>query len=356
MPPISDAQRPAPKAKDRRLSAVARGVEQWFKASQRALPWRAAYNPYQIWISEVMLQQTRMEVVVDRHFHRFLERFPDVATLAHSSESEVLAAWSGLGYYRRARMLREGARHLMRHHEGRLPRDIEALRAVPGIGRYTAGAIASIAFDERAAIVDGNVARVIARLEQIEDPFGSAVFTRQTWALAARLVGAARSPRNLNQGLMELGALFCTPRAPRCTSCPLQDHCHGRASGQAERLPVRRVPAATRALKIDLFVVQSADGSVLMEAATGPLMAGMYHLPQTPGLFQSAGASLPPGLRLGRFRHTITNRRIQFNVLASEPENVADGPGDFFWVDPKRLAAVPHPSYVRKALGIAGLL
>jgi A/G-specific adenine glycosylase len=356
MPPIIDARRPAPKAKDRRLSAVARGLERWFKASQRALPWRAAYDPYQIWISEVMLQQTRMEVVVDRYFHRFLERFPDIARLARSSESEVLAAWSGLGYYRRARMLLEGAKHLMRRHQGHLPRDIEALRAVPGIGRYTAGAIASIAFDQKAAIVDGNVARVIARLEQIEDPFGSAVFTRQTWALAARLVGAARSPRNLNQGLMELGALFCTPRAPRCPACPLRKHCRGRASGEAERLPFRRAPAETRALKIDLYVVQSADGSVLMETANGPLMAGICHLPQSAGLFESAGASLPPGPLLGRFRHTITNRRIQFSVLASKPENVADGAGDFFWVDPKRLAAVPHPSYVRKALGIAGLL
>ena len=364
MPPIPGARRaafleaiePLPKTEARRLSALARSVERWFVAHHRPLPWRLAYDPYQIWVSEVMLQQTRMEVVVDRYFYRFLERFPDIATLARSSEAQVLAAWSGLGYYRRARMLREGAIHLVRLHKGQLPRDIEALRAVPGIGRYTAGAIASIAFDERAAIVDGNVARVMARLERIEEAYGSAAFIRKSWAAAERLVGAAKSPRNMNQGLMELGALVCIPRAPRCPSCPLRNHCRGRASGQADRLPVRRAALENRALRVDLYVVRATDGSVLMEQATGTLMTGMYHLPQTSGLFESAGASFSPGPRLGGFRHTITNRRIQFNVHAAELENVADGPGDFFWVDPQRLASVPHPSYVRKALGIAGLL
>jgi A/G-specific adenine glycosylase len=355
MPPTSGAQPPAPKRKSRQLSTVVRRLERWFSAAQRALPWRLTYDPYQIWISEVMLQQTRMEVVVDRYYPRFVERFPDAGALARASETEVLAAWSGLGYYRRARMLREGALYVMRAHEGHLPRDLEALRAVPGIGRYTAGAIASIAFDDRAAIVDGNVARVIARLEGIEDLYGSAAFIRESWAAAGRLVDLAKSPRNLNQGLMELGALVCTPRAPRCPSCPIRSHCRSHASGDPERLPLRRATTATRALRINLYVVRSRDGSVLMEEATGPLMTGMAHLPQTAGLFESRGASFFPGAALGWFRHTITNRRIQFHVHEADLRNIADGPGDFFWIDPRQLESVPHPSYVRKALEIAGL-
>jgi A/G-specific adenine glycosylase len=355
MPSISGAPLPLPQIDGRRLTALARSIERWFATGQRPLPWRVAYDPYQIWISEVMLQQTRMEVVVDRYFHRFVERFPDVAALARSSEAEVLAAWSGLGYYRRARMLRDGAIHLMEAHAGQLPQNVEALQAVPGIGRYTAGAILSIAFGQPAAIVDGNVARVIARIEEIEEQYGSPAFVRRAWAAAEQLVGAASSPRNLNQGLMELGALVCTPRNPRCTACPVRRQCKGWAAGTAEALPLRRAAAGTRALRIDLFVVTSG-GSVLMETATGPLMTGMYHLPQTAGLFPSAGASFSPGAKLGQFRHTITNRRIQFSVREAEIDDIADRPGDFFWVNPQQLGSVPHPSYVRKALGIAGLL
>jgi A/G-specific adenine glycosylase len=356
MPPTSGAESPASKTGSRRISAITRRLEEWFRAAQRPLPWRGAYDPYQIWISEVMLQQTRMEVVVERYFPRFVKRFPDAGALAGASETEVLAAWSGLGYYRRARMLHRGALHIIRVHEGQLPRDLAALRAVPGIGRYTAGAIASIAFDDPAAIVDGNVARVIARLEEIDDPYGSPVFIRRIWAAAGRLVDLASSPRDLNQGLMELGALVCTPRLPHCLSCPLRRHCRAHASGDPERLPVRRSPTTTRALQINLYVVRSEDGAVLMEQTAGPLMTGMAHLPQTAGLLESAGASFSPGRGLGRFRHTITNRRIQFNVHEADLQNVADGPGDFFWIDPRQLESVPHPSYVRKALAIAGLV
>ena len=170
------------------------------------------------------------------------------------------------------------------------------------------------------------------------------------------MVGAATSPRNLNQGLMELGALVCLPRSPHCGSCPIRSHCRARASGDVERLPVRRPAPENRAMRIDLFVVQAADGSVLMEEASGQLMGGMIQLPQSAGLFQSAGVSFSPGVRFGRFRHTITNRRIVFDVHAAEVTNIADGRGDFVWIHPERLASVPHPSYVRKALSIAGLV
>lgn len=286
-----------------------------------------------------MLQQTRMEVVLP-YFERFLARFPDIAALAKAADHDVMAAWSGLGYYRRARMLRAGAEVVMDRFGGTIPASVEELLAIPGIGRYTAGAIASVAFEQRAPIVDGNVTRVLARIHGSDG---------DTWPRAEALVRASRSPRALNQGLMELGALICTPRNPSCLVCPARAQCVAVATGRVDALPAPKPKKETRALRIDLFVVSDRRGRVLMRRESGPLMTAMYHLPHGDTALLT-GQPLDATARrlLGTFRHTITTRKIEFTVYSAEAARVRGS--EYVWVDPSALDEVPHPSYVAKAL------
>ncbi len=322
------------------LGRTARLLERWFSRHQRRLPWRTAYDPYHVWVSEVMLQQTRMEVVLP-YFGRFLERFPDLASLAGATDDEVTTAWSGLGYYRRAKMLRGGAAAVMERFGGVIPSRVEELLTIPGIGRYTAGAIASIAFDETAPIVDGNVARVLARLF---------VHEGDAWPLAEALVRASRSPRALNQSLMELGALVCKPRNPACLVCPVHGLCVARATGRIDELPPPKAKKATRELTIPLYLVRDRRGRVLMSRASGTLMDAMYHLPHgDTSLLEGKPFAAESRELLGSFRHTVTTRRIEFVVYAATVPRRARG---YEWIE--NVEAVPHPSYVRKALRLAG--
>lgn len=336
-----------------RHSRIARSVERWFDAHQRALQWRGKYDPYHVWVSEVMAQQTRIEVVV-RYFDRFVTRFPDLASLAAASPDEVASLWSGLGYYRRAAMLFEGALDVVKRFGGELPADVDALQSIAGIGRYTAGAIASIAFNRRAAIVDGNVARVVARLEGIDHPAGSPVLMREAWMHAEQLVAACRQPRNLNQGLMEIGALICKPANPDCGVCPLQKVCVAFASGRPAAFPRPKEKAATRSLRIPLYLIVDDRGRILMRRERGKLMRDLFHLPHGASSLLT-GAPLPVhrSTSLGTFRHTVTNRRIDFEVLAAEVRDSIGDRDEYQWIARDELANVPHPSYVAKALRIA---
>lgn len=289
-----------------------------------------------------MLQQTRMEVVLG-YFGRFLERFGTLEALAAATDHDVMAAWSGLGYYRRARMLRAGAEDVMTRFSGVIPREVEQLLTIPGIGRYTAGAIASVAFDQRAPIVDGNVSRITARLFAEEDP----------WRHAEALVARAGSPRMLNQGLMELGALICTPRKPACLLCPVRRDCVAFATGRVDELPRPKEKPATRELHIPLYVISDARGRVLMRLESGPLMSAMYHLPHgDTQLLPGRPLAVERREKLGKVRHTVTTRKIEFEVWRAE---VAKKPRarEWRWIDRDELSAVPHPSYVRKALALA---
>ncbi len=272
-----------------------------------------------------------------------LERFPTISHLAAASSDDITAAWSGLGYYRRARMLWEGAIEVRDRFSGRLPEDVASLMSIPGIGRYTAGAIASIAFDRVAPIVDGNIARIVARL------YGN---DRNPWARAEALVQASRSPRIFNQALMEIGALICRPRNPQCDRCPLRTECRAFARGRTALTPRKR--AAPRNLRIALYIVTDRRGRILMRRESGTLFDGMWVLPVE--VLGSRFAVLS-----GRFRHTITNRRITFSVhktenreLRTENRKLRTENG-YKWIDPAALANIPHPSYVRKALVIAGV-
>ena len=299
-----------------------------------------------------MLQQTRMEVVLP-YFRAFVKRFPTLQTLAAATDEEVTAAWSGLGYYRRARMLRAGAALVAERFGGRVPDDVETLMTIPGIGRYTAGAIASVAYDRRAPIVDGNVARIVSRLFGIEAAVGSPALMREAWRRAEELVAACASPRAFNQGLMEAGALICTPRRPSCETCPVESLCVARATGRVDDLPRPKAKKTPTAMTIALYLVTDGDGRVLMRREHGPLMDGMYHLPHgDASLLTGTPLAVRSREKIGAFRHTVTTRKIEFELFAAEPRlriRDCDG-GEYVWIDPRELRSLPHPSYVAKAL------
>lgn len=294
-----------------------------------------------------MLQQTRMEVVLGR-YEQFLTRFPTIGSLASSTEEEVTAAWSGLGYYRRARMLREAAIAIVERFGGKLPSDAATLMTIAGIGRYTAGAIASIAYEQRAPIVDGNIARIIARL------YGIATL-RATWDRADELVRAAASPRMFNQALMEIGALICKPKNPNCPKCPLRTQCFAFRHRAVDSFPRKTKRQATHRLRIPLYVVTDARGRILMRRESGKLMTGTFHLPHGNGLlFRGSRFAGRASRRVGEFRHTVTNRRITFEVFIAVRPAIRDS-RRARWIHPRELSEIPHPSYVRKALQLAGM-
>ena len=297
----------------------------WYDVHRRDLPWRRARDPYAIWVSEVMLQQTRVETVVP-YFERFMERFPTPAALAGASEDEVMAAWSGLGYYRRARLLHSGVREVVARYGGRVPGDAEARRALPGVGRYTAGAIGSIAFGAEEPIVDGNVARVLARVHGIATPLGKAETERALWAVAGELVRGPR-PGDLNQALMELGATVCTPAGARCDACPIARACVARREGRTEELPVPRARKAP--LPVALVAVVATSGRpprTWLQRVDGALFGGLWAPPTAEGDDRAAArralaeaglcASLEHRAR-AEIEHVLSHRRLTVRVFAA---------------------------------------
>ncbi len=283
----------------REYHSFRRALLAWYDKNRRDLPWRKTSDPYRIWLSEIMLQQTRVAAVFD-HYRVFLDRFPSIAALAAAPGDAVLAAWSGLGYYRRARMLHQCAREIVEKHGGLFPRTAEALRALPGIGRYTAAAIASIAFHEPVAVVDGNVERVLQRLA------GRNQTPPQTWTRAQELLEPSR-PGDFNQAMMELGATVCPPREPRCLVCPVRKWC----AAQGE-LPQQK-PAARQRREQIWCSLDRRDGHVrlLRRPKAVSLMAGMWELPCWSELpHVSARAAL-----WRTFRHSITVTDYNVHVL-----------------------------------------
>ncbi len=296
----------------------------WFLENQRALPWRASYDPYHVWISEIMLQQTQVETVVP-YFERWISKLPTIHKLAKADEPEVLRLWAGLGYYSRARNLRAAAKTIEADHGGRIPADYELLRSLPGIGPYTAGAILSIAFNQPYPIVDGNVRRVLSRINGWEDDR-----PKRLWDEADRLVRQAE-PRSINQAMMELGATVCSFKAPRCLICPVQHACVAYRTGMQAVIP----PAKKRpdTVHVQLFaVVQETRGRHLMRQAKGLWEFPMFN-------------ELPPGkfLHAGSCRHTITHHNLQVQVYTGTLEDLAG-------CEWKVFKTVPVSSLTRKVL------
>jgi A/G-specific adenine glycosylase len=301
----------------------------WYRAKRRDLPWRRTDDPYKIWLSEIMLQQTRVAAVID-HYERFLKRFPTVQKLAAAKEASVLALWSGLGYYRRARNLHAAAKMVAKGRAGQFPRSSAELLSLPGIGRYTAAAIASIAFGEPVAVVDGNVERVIARIT------GRSVSGEQVWAIAEQMLSRGH-PGDFNQAMMELGAMVCLPGEPACSECPVREFCRtrGRHASTAKAPRQHRREIA--------YALSQRDGSILLiqRRADEQLMPGMWELPQ---VAPSASEE-----ELFSVRHSITVTDYQVQVVSG---NGAEGT----WFRRERLNKLPLTGLTKKILRRAGII
>ncbi len=353
--PRPTSTRRAPARTPQRDRRIAEALEEWFPSAARDLPWRhprpdGARDPYRALVSEAMLQQTQASRVAER-FHDFLAHFPDVHALARASEEDVLAAWSGLGYYRRARLLHRAARAIVERHAGRIPADAAALRALPGVGPYTAGSIASIVFGAPEPIVDANVRRVVSRLD------GEEHTDARAWDRARALVGTARSPAIFNEAMMELGALVCTPRAPRCASCPLARSCRARREGRAERIPAPRRGPERRPVHHASVVVRDGRGRLLVERRPDRgLWAGMWQAPTLEHEAASpakrdllAGIGLTDAALRETFTHLTTHRRVEFAVWEGRLAPRAR-PARGSWATVSRVRAMALSSPQRRIL------
>ncbi len=305
--------------------SAALSVERWFRANARELPWRAALgsarDPYHALVCETMAQQTQIARVAER-FVTFLERFPTVGALAQAKESDVLAVWSGLGYYRRAINLHRAAQMVESVFAGRMPEDVEDLLRLPGVGRYTAGAIASIACGKRRPILDGNVARLLIRLAAVDAAPDDPATVKSLWDRADDLVRACDSPALLNEGLMELGATVCTPAPPECGSCPLSGSCAAHAAGLERTLPRPKAKAARRTLHAASIVASGRPGHVLVEQRPSrgmwasmwqaPTLESETDRPDEAAICEALGCrSARPD---GAFVHKTTHRDVRFEV------------------------------------------
>jgi A/G-specific adenine glycosylase len=339
----------------------------WYQASHRDLPWRRTRDPYAIWVSEVMLQQTQVSTV-ERYYDRFLGRFPTVQALAGAPLDDVLGLWAGLGYYARARKLHTAAGEVVARYGGQLPRTAEGLTELPGVGAYTAGAIASIAFGAAAPLVDGNVGRVLTRVLALRGEVPPAVH----WSLAAQLVEGP-DPGGFNQALMELGATVCTPRQPRCEACPWTRSCQARAQGLTEELPAPRKRATVR--QVHALALVCWRGEHLLAGRRRPegLLGGLWELPLGELDGNHAAAALHPqaisllrvltGLspagqaqHLGEVEHVFSHRRRRVQVVELAVQGrlrtPAGGAYDpLRWVTREQLQALPLSSAARATLG-----
>lgn len=304
----------------------------WYDRNKRDLPWRGSREPYRVWLSEIMLQQTRVAAVVE-YYRRFLKRFPTIDRLASAREASVLAAWSGLGYYRRARMLHAAAKKIVREHGGQFPSTPEELRALPGIGRYTAAAIASIAFNEPIAVVDGNVERVLQRIE------GRQLAQKEVWAKAQERLSVAR-PGDFNQAMMELGATVCLPKGPLCAICPVTAFCgtRGEVKGQGAKLKQlkREITYALTRRDDEVFLMQ--------RPAKASLMPGMWELPEN--------ASPDDAIPWRTFKHSITV--TDYTVRVTRNNASEDGGGK--WITRSQLRNIPLTGLARKILRADGII
>lgn len=340
------------------MEAITAALLNWYDRCARVLPWRGFHDAYKTWVSEAMLQQTRVETVLS-YYDRFLARFPDLPSLAAASEEEVLKAWEGLGYYSRARNLWSGARQVMDDFGGVLPREPETLITIRGIGPYTAGAIASIAYDVPVPAVDGNVIRVLSRIFGIRTDALAPETKRKIDTLAASLVPAKR-PGDHNQAVMDLGATVCVPGTPDCASCPLTAFCDAYRRDDAADLPVLPKAKPPKVIPYAVLLILSAD-RVLMRCRTERLLQGLWCFPMFEGTFTDAGleSAVRKKLRLslsglrevGAARHVFTHQLWQMTLYKADAEASASAPAGYSFVPLDQLGALPLPVAMNAAVG-----
>lgn len=345
------------------VKAFRRALSGWYKLHARVLPWRETADPYRVWVSEIMLQQTRVAAVIE-HYTAFMRRFPTVVSLALAEEAEVLAAWSGLGYYRRARMLHKAAQFCTREMGGVIPKSSMELRTLPGVGEYTSAAIASIAFGERIAVVDGNVERVVFRIMGrdedtsakgrafVREVAGALVPSKRMLGKISGLHERTNAAGDHNQAMMELGAMICLPRGPLCLECPVYGLC--RTKGEHVTAPRGKQKSEPADYLLALRKAGTLTEVLLVQRpAEASLMAGMYELPMLP--IDAAGDSEP----MLRLRHSITNTNYYVQVFADSRElrrEMVVKEDDMHWARTNKLAELPLTGLTRKVLMRLGVM
>jgi len=319
----------------------------WFKKNGRDLPWRKTRDPYAIWISEIMLQQTQVETVIP-YYNKFLKSFPTIHHLAKSDLSKVLKVWEGLGYYSRARNLHEASKIIANHSNGKIPDKLKDLLNLPGIGRYTAGAILSIAYNKKAPILDGNVKRVLSRLFVVS---GNPKKTEEfLWPLSESLIPKG-SPGAFNQALMDLGSMTCTPKNPNCLSCPLKNLCQGYLSGKPESYPLRSVKKKVPHIEAIAAVIQKHGKVLLRQRPPKGLLGGLWEFPNWPidgkkdlkeylrlKVKSDFGLKVKCKENLGPFKQTYSHFKLTLHVFKCD---ALEGRGKGKWVSIKKLDRLP---------------
>lgn len=344
------------------MTRFASSILKWYSRNARDLPWRKRRDPYAIWISEVMLQQTRVETALP-YFERWMARFPSIRALAAASEHTVLKQWEGLGYYSRARSLRRAAQIIVRDHDGEIPSDVGALRRLPGVGAYTAAAVSSIAFGTDEPALDGNIRRVLARVFNMRAPVGSPLGERRLRALSIQNLPRGRAA-DFNQGLMDMGAAICLPRNPHCESCPVGNLCEAKRKGQQAQLPVRARRAPLRRVLMGAAVIAQQDRVLLSRRPSKGLLGGMWEFPKAEISGPSTDLTrirnrLPAAIRdalelrvrprkpLIQVRHTYSHFEVVVHAFLCSIRSSAIPPG-FRWVNASRLSRYPMGRVDRK--------
>ena len=321
------------------MNPFSRIILEWYSENARDLPWRRTRDPYAVWLSEIILQQTRI-VQGTAYWHRFLDRFPAVQDLAEASEDEVLRLWEGLGYYSRARNLHAAARQIVA--EGSFPDTLEGIRKLKGVGDYTAAAIGSICFGIPAAVVDGNVYRVLARYFGISTPVGTTEAKKEFTRLANQLL-PADSPAQFNQGMMDFGALQCTPQNPACLTCPLQATCNAFRTGRVEMLPVKKPAVQVQERRFSYIYVRFDGQTAIRKRGPGDIWQGLYE----PVVIESEGAfpEADDGLLLLRkeVKHQLTHRILLTDFYLWEPKSRPELPEGYFWIKETELDLYAKP-------------
>ena len=341
------------------MNEITRSLLSWYDRCARILPWRGFHDAYRTWVSEAMLQQTRVETVL-AYYTRFLERFPTLSSLAESSESDVLKAWEGLGYYSRARNLWNGAKQVMEEYGGVIPAEPEKLRKICGIGPYSAGAIASIAYDVPVPAVDGNVVRVVSRLYGIRTDVQERTTRSRIEELAASLVPAER-PGDYNQAVMDLGATVCVPGTPDCSRCPLSSFCCAFKAGDAPDLPVLPRAKPQKVIPYAVLLIYSS-GRVLMRRRTEKLLQGLWCFPMIEGSYSPEELEMKirkmfrfssePLAESGSARHVFSHQIWQMQIYETDAEASASAPDGFNFVPLDQLSSLALPAAMNAAVSI----
>jgi A/G-specific adenine glycosylase len=321
-------------------------VAAWYSQNRRDLPWRRTRDPYAIWVSEIMLQQTQVQTVIP-YYERWLKKFPTLQALAKAPISEVLKYWAGLGYYRRARMLHEGAKRVVQDFNSKLPSDAASLLSIPGIGRYTAGAIASIAFEERVPVLDGNVIRILTRLCAVKEDIGFPKTIQKLWGLAEAIL-PEENIGDFNQSLMELGATVCFPKNPQCPACPVSNLCKAYQAGAPEKFPVKMKKDVTENLKTAALILRRKEKVLIRKQPLKARWGGLWMFPHWSdknSMLKETGLEKSNLTHRLTIKHGFTKYRINLEVYECEstPLKIKDSSPEK-WVSVAQLEKHAFPS------------